>query len=100
MRMGRAQDIAERHAGQRHIVHIPPTAPDQPRILEAGYGLTDSELLHRLALFNASRSHVCAGSMLKGADIKSKGTDNPAASRSGIGATARRRFCWSASSQS
>jgi hypothetical protein len=72
MRMGRAQDIAERHAGQRHIVHIPPAAPDQPRILEAGYGLTDSELLHRLALFT-SLVRPRAGGMLKGADIKSKG---------------------------
>src|SRR6266478_6014974 len=65
MRMGRAQDIAKRHAGQRHIVHIPPAAPDQPRILEAGYGLTYSELLHRPALLHLSfacrRRHVKGG---------------------------------------
>src|SRR5215470_4551803 len=71
--MRRAQDIAERHAGQRHIVHIPPAAPDQPRILEAGYGLTDSEFLHRTSPLKRVAFARLRGRMLKGAGIKSKG---------------------------
>src|SRR5215475_9965819 len=98
--MRRAQDIAERHGGQRHIVHIAPAAPDQPRILEAGYGLTYSELLHRTSPLKRLAFARLRGRMLEGADIKSRGTNNPAASRNDICATARRRFCWSAQSPS
>jgi hypothetical protein len=71
--MGRTQDIAERHAGQRNVIYIPPATPKEPRILEAGYGLTDSKFLHEAPLKNTSYSHATAA-MLKGDGIQVQGT--------------------------
>ena len=47
MGMGRAQHMAERHAGQRDVVDVAAAATHQAWVLEAGHRLTNSELVHR-----------------------------------------------------
>jgi hypothetical protein len=47
MGVGRPQHMAERHAGQHHVVDIAPATPDQPRILETRDRLTYTELVHQ-----------------------------------------------------
>jgi hypothetical protein len=73
MRVGRAQDTAERHAGQRNVVYVPPATAKEPRILEAGYGLTDAKFLHEKPLKHPLFAHMRLA-MLKGAGIQVQAT--------------------------
>src|SRR5208282_3846650 len=55
MGVGRAQHVAERHAGEHHVGHIAPAAFDQPWVLEPGNRLTYGEFTHRNPRISTSR---------------------------------------------
>jgi hypothetical protein len=56
--MGRSQHAAERHARQHNVIDVTAAAPDQPRILETRYRLTNSEFVHQPALLRRPRAPV------------------------------------------
>ena len=51
MGMRRAQHIAERHAGKRHVRDIAAAALEQPRVLEPRHRLTNREFTHCILTF-------------------------------------------------
>ncbi len=50
MGVGRAQHVAEGHAGQRHVVDIAAAAAHEPHVLEPRHGLADGVVTHSCSL--------------------------------------------------
>ena len=66
MRMRRAQNMAERHIGEAHVIDIIAAAAQQARILETTDRLADGELTHgvsfrEVSVMRPQTPNACAG---------------------------------------